>query len=175
MTEKEKLNKKALHIYNIIIDQSRKPFFFNKLKIKNDFYGNFEIISINMTFVLWSLKRYQELAPISQNIIDIFFRDLDGCLRELGVSDLSVGRKIKIIAENYYGRLSSYTESFEIYLKNKKINFLIKKIEKNIPSLIIKNLDELTVKEFEKYLRQNIKYFETVDSLCLQNCSFKFC
>ena len=37
-------------------------------------------------------------------------------------------------------------------MKNKKINFLIKKIEKNIPSLIIKNLDELTVKEFEKYL-----------------------
>ena len=174
MTEKEKLNNKALYIYNIIVEQSRKPFFFNNLKIKNDFYGNFEIVSINMTFVLWSLKRYQKLAPISQNIIDIFFRDLDGCLRELGVSDLSVGRKIKIIAENYYGRLSAYTESFEMYLKNRKINFLVKKIEKNIPSLIIKNLDELTVKEFEKYLIRNIKYFETVDSLRLENSSFRF-
>ena len=61
-----------------------------------------------------------------------------------------------------------------MYLKNRKINFLVKKIEKNIPSLIIKNLDKLTVKEFEKYLIRNIKYFETVDSLSLENSSFRF-
>ena len=61
---------------------------------------------------MWILRKKEENEILSQKLIDIFFEDMDASLRELGVSDLSVGKKIKVLAENFYGRLSNYTQSF---------------------------------------------------------------
>ena len=38
-------------------------------------------------------KKKEENEILSQKLIDIFFEDMDASLRELGVSDLSVGKK----------------------------------------------------------------------------------
>ena len=90
-------NEKAIFFYTKIAMQSRKPFFFKELKIENNFEGRLEILIFNLVLVIWALKKYNELEDISQELCDIFFQDLDNSLRELGVSDLSVGRKIKIL------------------------------------------------------------------------------
>ena len=44
---------------------------------------------------------------LSQQLFDAMFVDLDGSLRELGVSDLSVGSYIKRLAGNLYARLAA--------------------------------------------------------------------
>ena len=69
---------------------------------------------------------------MSQKLIDIFFEDMDASLRELGVSDLSVGKKIKVLAENFYGRLSNYTQSFNKISSQGNTDLLKKSIRKNI-------------------------------------------
>ena len=77
-------------------------------------------------------KKKEENEILSQKLIDIFFEDMDASLRELGVSDLSVGKKIKVLAENFYGRLSNYSESFNKISNQGNINLLKKSIKKNI-------------------------------------------
>lgn len=151
-----------------IVDQSRKVIFFNDFKISKSFEGRLELLSLNLIIVLWSLKKNNDLENISQELVDIFFQDLDNSLRELGVSEASVGRKIKILAENFYGRLLSYTLAFEVSLKSKKLDELLEKINKNFDTVDIKN------SIFINYLKKNIEYFNALDSKYLKNGTFKF-
>ncbi len=45
---------------------------------------------------------------MSQTLFDLMFQDMDQTLRELGVGDLSVGKKIRQMAEAFYGRAVAY-------------------------------------------------------------------
>ena len=47
----------AYNFYTKIAEQSRMPFFFNELNIPNNFEGRLEILSLNLTLVLWSFKK----------------------------------------------------------------------------------------------------------------------
>jgi cytochrome b pre-mRNA-processing protein 3 len=68
--------------------------------------GRFEMIVLHMFLVLGRLKgEGQELA---QRLVDEFFRDMDRSLRELGVADVGVGKKVRRMAEAFYGRLAAY-------------------------------------------------------------------
>lgn len=153
----ENKNNKAVNIYNKIVDSSREVFFSKKLLIDDEFRGRFEVLCLNLSLILWCLKN-NESPEISQDLIDVFFEDIDGCLRELGVSDLSVGRRIKILAENFYGRLASYSEAIESYTKDKKINKLISKIENNIDSFNVSKINDKDLMIFKNYLTRNIEY-----------------
>ena len=165
-----KKKQNSLTIYTIIAEQSRKPYFFSKLKISNDFDGRLEILSLNLILILWSLKKNNEVN-LSQELMDIFFQDLDNSLRELGVSDLSVGKKIKILAENFFGRLNSYTLGFEKYLTKGEFAKIRSSIKKNIRDLS----DEKILDEFlKKYILINIKYFGSLDKYQVQNSDFQF-
>lgn len=154
----ENKNNKAVIIYNKIVDSSREDFFSKKLFIDDDFRGRYEVLCLNISLILWYFKHSKSPEDISQDLIDIFFEDIDGCLRELGVSDLSVGRRIKILAENFYGRLSSYSEAIDSYRKEKKINKLISKIENNIDSFNISKIHHRNLKLFKNYLARNIEF-----------------
>ncbi|HCL48309.1 MAG TPA: hypothetical protein DHW86_02215, partial [Rhodobiaceae bacterium] len=48
---------------------------------------------------------------IGQALFDIFFRDMDQAMREAGVGDLGVGKKIRKMAQAYYGRAAAYDEA----------------------------------------------------------------
>ena len=165
-----KKKQNPLTIYTIIAEQSRKPYFFSKLKISNNFDGRLEILSLNLILILWSLKKNNEVN-LSQELMDIFFQDLDNSLRELGVSDLSVGKKIKILAENFFGRLNSYTLGFEKYLTKGEFSKIRASIRKNIKDLS----EEKILNEFlKKYILTNIKYFGNLKKHQVQNADFQF-
>jgi cytochrome b pre-mRNA-processing protein 3 len=38
---------------------------------------------------------------------------MDRNLREIGIGDLSVGKRIKLLAENFYGRIKTYEQGLE--------------------------------------------------------------
>lgn len=161
----------TISIYTKIAGQSRKPFFFDVLKIQNDFYGRLELLIFNLSLIMWSLRRFNDLKILSQELCDIFFQDLDNSLRELGVSDLSVGRKIKVLAENYFGRLVAYTDSFDAFKKNKKIDVVINKIKKNFK---ISSDQILACPKFTEYVEKNILYFEKINQEKFKSDSFYF-
>ena len=56
-------------------------------------------------------KKVLALFLTNQKIIDILVKDFDYSLRELGVGDLSVGKKIKKMVEGYYGRAEAYEKA----------------------------------------------------------------
>ena len=69
--------------------------------------GRFEMIVLHLFLVLNRLKG-EGVEDLRQNLTDEFFSDMDRSLRELGVSDVAVGKKVRKIAESYYGRVTAY-------------------------------------------------------------------
>jgi cytochrome b pre-mRNA-processing protein 3 len=66
------------------------------------------MIALHAALVLRRLRR--EGMPgqaLGQLLFDAMFVDFDGSLRELGVSDLSIGRYVKRLAGNFYARLAA--------------------------------------------------------------------
>ena len=57
------------------------------------------------------LRLPESSKELAQRFFDAMFRHLDLTLREIGVQDLGVGRRIKIMAEGLHGRALAYREA----------------------------------------------------------------
>jgi cytochrome b pre-mRNA-processing protein 3 len=49
-------------------------------------------------------------ANFAQELFDTMFADLDRGLREMGASDIGVGRHVKEMAKGFYGRIVAYEQ-----------------------------------------------------------------
>lgn len=94
-------------LYDAIVAAARQPRFFADWGVPDTVDGRFDVIVLHLFLVLDRLKG--EPAETRQKLIDYFFSDMDNSLREMGVGDVSVGKKVRIMAEAFYGRLTAYS------------------------------------------------------------------
>jgi cytochrome b pre-mRNA-processing protein 3 len=98
----------AEQLYQAVVKQARRPVWYRELGVPDTPEGRFEMIALHAALVLRRLRR--EGMPgqaLGQLLFDAMFVDFDGSLRELGVSDLSIGRYVKRLAGNFYARLAA--------------------------------------------------------------------
>jgi cytochrome b pre-mRNA-processing protein 3 len=95
-------------LYGAIVAQSRLPAFYTVYGVPDTVDGRFELIVLHLVLFLDRLGREAAAAPIGQQLFDVFCRDLDDNLREMGVGDLAVPRKMRRFGEAFYGRQAVY-------------------------------------------------------------------
>ena len=103
----------AKSLYGASILAARRPYFFVECGVPDSPEGRFEMLALSAFLVLNRLKKFENLADLSQTYFDVMFDDIDSNLRELGVSDISVGKKVKKLAQSFYGRIKSYEAGLE--------------------------------------------------------------
>lgn len=100
-------------LYAQTVEQARSPGLYADLGAPDTAEGRFEIYSLHVVLLLDRLRGHGEAATeVSQVLFDTYVKDLDHALRELGVGDLSVGRKMRKLGEAFYGRGKSYEAAF---------------------------------------------------------------
>jgi cytochrome b pre-mRNA-processing protein 3 len=105
----KKYDKQVLALYARIVVHARTESFYSLYGVPDTLNGRFDLITLHMFIVLRRLKDLgDEGLKISQNLFDIMFADMDKNMREMGVGDLSVGKKVKVLATAFYGRIKSY-------------------------------------------------------------------
>ena len=105
----KKYDNLVLSLYTSIVLQARTESFYSVYGIPDTLNGRFDLITLHMFIVLRRLKDLgDEGVKVSQDLFDIMFADMDKNMREMGVGDLSVGKKVKILATAFYGRIKSY-------------------------------------------------------------------
>ena len=107
-------NETYLPVYTAIVRQARQPQLYGQGMAPDSFDGRFDMMVVHVYLVLRRLKQDglgREEA--GQAIFDLFFRDMDQAMREMGVGDLGVGKKVKKMAEAFYGRVHAYDQSIE--------------------------------------------------------------
>jgi cytochrome b pre-mRNA-processing protein 3 len=92
--------------YEAIVAAARHPVFYAEWGVADTLDGRFDMISLHAFLVLDRLKGIE--SEFCQELVDEFFRDMDRSLREMGVGDVSVGKKVRKMAEVFYGRAAAY-------------------------------------------------------------------
>ena len=95
-------------LYGAIVAQARHPVFYRDFGVPDTVDGRFEMIALHVFLVLHRLKAEPGTEDFRQALFDTMFADMDRSLREMGVSDLSVGRHVKNMAKGLYGRIAAY-------------------------------------------------------------------
>jgi cytochrome b pre-mRNA-processing protein 3 len=115
--------------YTAIVAQARQPHFYANLDVPDTFDGRFELVMLHTILILERLRGGSEIeTTFSQDVFDLFFEDMDGTLREMGVGDVTVPKKVKKMAEALYGRAAVYSQA----LKDEGTQSLAETVERNL-------------------------------------------
>lgn len=96
-------------LYGAAVRQARTPAFYLDGGVPDTAEGRFEMVALHVWLLLRRLREGGEAGKAAgQKMFDILFDDMDQTLREMGVGDLSVGKKIKAMASSFYGRMQAY-------------------------------------------------------------------
>ena len=98
----------ASAVYARTADQARAPELFEACGVPDTLDGRFDALALHAALMIDRLRREPDGEVLAQEFFDAMFRHLDLTLRELGVQDLGVGRRIKIMAEGLHGRALAY-------------------------------------------------------------------
>jgi cytochrome b pre-mRNA-processing protein 3 len=95
-------------IYGMIVTQAREPLFYRDLGVPDTVNGRFDLLVLHLWMVLRRLSSIEEGAALSQKLFDRFCDDMDANLREMGVGDLTVPKRMQAFGEAFYGRVAAY-------------------------------------------------------------------
>lgn len=93
---------------------ARTPTFYERLDVPDTVMGRFEMLSVVMILFFRRTRSSQTSGQeLAQEIVDAFFQDIDYSIRELGIGDNSVPKRMKKLAGMFYGRLESYSAAMD--------------------------------------------------------------
>ncbi|MBP0579008.1 ubiquinol-cytochrome C chaperone [Labrys sp. LIt4] len=96
-------------LYDQILAQSRDPALFIEGRVPDTVEGRTDMMLLHLFLLMHRLNDEQgEIREIAQGVCDRFFAELDRAMREMGVGDLAVPKKMRKIADIYTGCSSSY-------------------------------------------------------------------
>jgi cytochrome b pre-mRNA-processing protein 3 len=106
--------KDARRIYRRLMAQARTPAFFGEGRIADDFDGRIDMIALHLTIIMERLRSEGEDGTLlNQALFDEMKDDFEVALREEGISDTGVKRRIKPMIGHFYDRLKTYTEALK--------------------------------------------------------------
>lgn len=92
-------------LYETIVAQARQPEFYTHFHVPDTVEGRFELVVLHVVLALRRLRQDEgPSSALGEDLCAVMFSDFDHNLRELGVADLSVGKKVRKLAEAFYGR-----------------------------------------------------------------------
>lgn len=101
-------------LYDRIATAARDPALYRELGVPDTVEGRFEALALHMILVL---RRLRQLPPpadeVAQELVDFFFGHMDASLREMGVGDFGVPKRIHKLAEAFYGRTRAYDAALD--------------------------------------------------------------
>lgn len=98
----------AERLLEAVVAASRSPAFFGENRAPDTLEGRFEIVALHAALALIRLRGAPASGNLSQLFTDKLFRWLDAGLREAGVGDLTVPKRMRRLAGDFYGRLDAY-------------------------------------------------------------------
>ncbi len=98
-------------LYGTIVAQARLPVFYTDYNVADTVEGRFEMLVLHQALTARRVARESDLRPIGAALFNRFCRDLDHNLREMGISDLGVPKKMQGFAAAYFGRARAYDQA----------------------------------------------------------------
>ena len=99
----------GFRLYGAAMAAARDPCLYRDLGVADTLDGQFDLLCLHVFLLIRRLRREPEPGPeLAQAVFDAMFSDMDVNLREMGVGDLSVGRRVRAMWEALHGRSVTY-------------------------------------------------------------------
>lgn len=102
--------RQGFELYGAAVAAARHPGFFTELGVPDTLDGRFDLIGLQVGLLIRRLHRDADPrgAALAQAVFDAMFSDMDRNLREMGVGDMSIARRVKAMWEAFHGRAQAY-------------------------------------------------------------------
>jgi cytochrome b pre-mRNA-processing protein 3 len=101
-------------LYGAAVAAAREIYLYESLGVPDTLDGRFDLVSLYAFLVIHRLRELPETGPaLAQAVFDAMFSDMDLNLRELGVGDLSVGKRVRAMWEAFHGRANAYAAAMQ--------------------------------------------------------------
>ncbi|MFY9287643.1 MAG: ubiquinol-cytochrome C chaperone family protein [Alphaproteobacteria bacterium] len=97
-------------LYKACVTQARRVEFYETCGVPDTLDGRFDLLLLHVFMVM---RRLGDEKDAKQALFDLMFADMDRSLREMGVGDMSVGKKIRPMISAFYGRGQAYEKAFQ--------------------------------------------------------------
>lgn len=107
--------RKGYELYGAAVAAARQPWFYRDLGVPDTLDGRFDLVGLHAFLVIRRLAALPPPGPdVAQAVFDAMFSDMDTNLREMGVSDLAVGKRVKTMWEAFHGRSAAYESALGV-------------------------------------------------------------
>ncbi len=97
-------------LWQALVAEARRPLWYREGGVADTVSGRFDMVSSVVAIALLRLEHNPELRPASTFLTELFAADMDGQLREFGVGDVIVGKRMAKLMGAFNGRLAAYRE-----------------------------------------------------------------
>jgi cytochrome b pre-mRNA-processing protein 3 len=116
----------AERLHAAAVAQARSPALYARMGAPDTIEGRFELLCAHVILLLDRLKgEADSLAETRQALFDVFVSHLDGAMREMGVGDLAMGKRMRRLGEAFYGRLQAYEAAFAVLPERATLEALV--------------------------------------------------
>jgi len=105
-----KADETALPLYEAVVAVARSPHWYIEGAVPDTTDGRFDMIAAVLTIVLLRLEGEPAAAPLSASVTERFVDDMDAQLRQGGIGDIVVGKRIGKLMAMLGGRLGAYRD-----------------------------------------------------------------
>lgn len=118
-------------VYRQLTAQARNPVFYEDYGVPDTVEGRFDVLAVHAFAVLLRVREVDENGRFGQALFNTMFSNLDANLREMGVGDTRVGKRVRAFAEMFFGRARAY----EAALNEEDETILIDALSRNVYGL----------------------------------------
>jgi len=144
---RDPIKETAASAYTSIVATARNPLFFERMGVPDTLDGRFDLLVLHLALVVYALRASGADPRYEQALSEYFFDDMDRNLREMGVGDMGVGKRIRKMAEAFYGRLKAYEEAVK-----QDIPTVRESLQRNLYRTVETPPDEDRLSEFATYV-----------------------
>jgi cytochrome b pre-mRNA-processing protein 3 len=107
LRKRAETGRRAGELYGGVVTAARQPEFYGIIGVPDTPEGRFELVALHLFLAIESL-RGPAADDLRQRMIEVFVTDMDDCMREMGVGDLAVPKRVKRAAAAFYERATAY-------------------------------------------------------------------
>jgi cytochrome b pre-mRNA-processing protein 3 len=143
-----------MEAYGRIMAQARRPAFYQQYRVPDSFDGRFDLLVLHVCLFMFRAEAEGRAGKaFNQGLFDFMFADMDRTLREMGIGDLGVAKRMKKLIQAFYGRMKAYREA----LASPEELPLLQALDRNLYGTL--SMDEAHLKLMASYVRLLEKNF----------------
>ncbi|WP_374408517.1 ubiquinol-cytochrome C chaperone family protein [Pelagerythrobacter sp.] len=99
-------------LYHAVVALARQPEWYAECGVADTEEGRFDMLSAALSMVILRMEASEDLRPAASLLTELFVEDIEGQLRQQGIGDPTLGKRMGRLMSTLGGRIGAYRAGF---------------------------------------------------------------